>query len=251
MKLEKGSYKHILLLLFSVMLVIALHSQMTLSYLISTKERDNVFGLGNVRLSLTETEFPEKEEDRILAPLGMIPKNPVVTNTGVNDAYVFLAVTVPYAAVTLVNDDNEIDSSGKINRELFRLLSDGAEPMTITDDQTAHFTVTETGNSTYDRKWVLIQAVEDQETATHTYYFGYSAMLVPSESTTALFDRLQLRNILEGELPDNITQAVVISAYGIQSEALLHQVTVQDTAQVTKTELVRIFELYATQEGRI
>ena len=67
--------------------------------------------------------------------------------------------------------------------------------------------------------------------------------------TSTLFDKIQMRNVLEGELPKNTDQSVLVSAYGIQSEELLNNVTVEDNKNVTVSELRAIFSLYEKQEG--
>ena len=59
---------------------------------------------------------------------------------------------------------------------------------------------------------------------------------------------MQLRNILEGELPQGDVQTVDVSAYGIQAEELLNYIEVSDPKKVTKEELTAIFNLYQNQE---
>ena len=97
----------------------------------------------------------------------------------------------------------------------------------------------------------MIDSSEDTVNYTHTYLFGYSSLLTAdiSNSTTKLFDKMQLRNILEGDLPSDVTQTVRIEAYGIQAEELLNNITVSNTENVTKSELTAIFDLYKNQEG--
>ena len=72
-------------ILMSAFLAAALFINLTLSYLVVNKNRDNVFALGNVRLLLSEENFPQDENDRILAPKGIIQKDPKITNIGSTD----------------------------------------------------------------------------------------------------------------------------------------------------------------------
>ena len=132
--------------------------------------------------------------------------------------------------------------------EIFNFISNGTSANTVS---ASGFTYDNTGIFVYDSKWVLIDSSEDTANYTHTYLFGYSSLLTgdSSDSTTALFDKMQLRNILEGDLPSDVTQTVRIEAYGIQAEELLNNITVSNTENVTKSELTAIFDLYKNQEG--
>ncbi|MBQ5563319.1 MAG: hypothetical protein IIT39_08030 [Clostridia bacterium] len=91
-------------ILMSAFLAAALFINLTLSYLVVNKNRDNVFALGNVSLLLSEDNFPQDENDRILAPKGIIQKDPKLTNIGSTDEYVFLKVIVPLCNVRIVDE---------------------------------------------------------------------------------------------------------------------------------------------------
>lgn len=247
-KTTKNSIKTAVILMSSF-LAAALLINLTLSYLVVNKNRDNIFALGNVSLLLSEDNFPDNEEDRIMAPKSIIPKDPKITNIGSTDEYVFLEVTVPLCNVRIVDEQtNKIINHEKAYMEIFNFLSNDTSASTVS---TSGFTYDNTGSFGYDSKWILIDSSEDTANYTHTYLFGYSSLLTAdiSNSTTTLFDKMQLRNILEGDLPSDVTQTVRIEAYGIQAEELLNNVTVNDTADVTKAELKAIFDLYKNQEG--
>ena len=236
-------------ILMSAFLVAALFINLTLSYLVENKNRDNVFALGNVRLLLSEENFPQDDNDRILVPKGIIQKDPKITNIGSTDDYVFLKVIVPLCNVRIVDETtNKIVNNEKAYMEIFNFISNGTSANTVS---ASGFTYDNTGIFGYDSKWVLIDSSEDTANYTHTYLFGYSSLLTAdiSNSTTTLFDKMQLRNILEGDLPSDATQTVRIEAYGIQAEELLNNITVSNTENVTKSELTAIFDLYKNQEG--
>ena len=236
-------------ILMSAFLAAALFINLTLSYLVVNKNRDNVFALGNVGLLLTEDNFPQDENDRILAPKGIIQKDPKLTNIGSTDEYVFLKVIVPLCNVRIVNETtNKIVDNKKAYMEIFDFISNDTSSQTVS---VSGFTYNNIGSFGYNSKWILIDSSEDTANYTHTYLFGYSSLLTgdSSDSTTALFDKMQLRNILEGDLPSDVTQTVRIEAYGIQAEELLNNITVSNTENVTKSELTAIFDLYKNQEG--
>ena len=65
-KTTKNSIKTAVILMSSF-LAAALLINLTLSYLVVNKNRDNIFALGNVSLLLSEDNFPDNEEDRIMA----------------------------------------------------------------------------------------------------------------------------------------------------------------------------------------
>ena len=236
-------------ILMSAFLVAALFINLTLSYLVENKNRDNVFALGNVRLLLSEENFPQDDNDRILVPKGIIQKDPKITNIGSTDDYVFLKVIVPLCNVRIVDETtNKIINHEKAYMEIFNFISNDTSANTVS---ISGFTYDNTRSFGYDSKWELIDSSEDTANYTHTYLFGYSSLLTgdSSDSTTALFDKMQLRNILEGDLPSDVTQTVRIEAYGIQAEELLNNITVSNTENVTKSELTAIFDLYKNQEG--
>ena len=235
--------------LVAAFLVAALFINLTLSYLVENKNRDNVFALGNVRLLLSEENFPQDDNDRILVPKGIIQKDPKITNIGSTDDYVFLKVIVPLCNVRIVNErNNKIIYPEKAYMEIFNFISNDTSSQTVS---ASGFTHNNIGSFGYNSKWILIDSSEDTVNYTHTYLFGYSSLLTgdSSDSTTALFDKMQLRNILEGDLPSDVTQTVRIEAYGIQAEELLNNITVSNTENVTKSELTAIFDLYKNQEG--
>lgn len=235
----------------TLILLAGLMLNLTISYLIDSEYRDNVFAVGEVRLALFEDHYPSADEDRILAPKGMIPKDPRIVNNGVSNEYVFMSVTVPMWETRMVDETTlKITGDGKKLREIFDLHSDSSSAAAVPAN--AAFTITDTAEFTYDTGWLFLKSEEDPTAKTHTYLFGYTALLEPktgSNSTTCLFDRLQLRNVLEGELPVDVVQEVVVKAYGIQSDQLLNHVTIADSSHVTEAELNSIYEIYRQQEG--
>ena len=61
----------------------------------------------NLDISLTEPNWdkvPDKEKENIV-PGKELVKDPTITNTGINDAFVFMKVTVPAAELVTANED--------------------------------------------------------------------------------------------------------------------------------------------------
>ena len=71
----------------------------TISYLTDAEAKDNIITIGKVALEIDE---PSYEDSKIVAAGGSVTKNPVITNIGTKDEYVFFRVGVPKRNVTLL-----------------------------------------------------------------------------------------------------------------------------------------------------
>ena len=93
--------KSILMAAIAVMLVAVLVVGGTLAYFTDTKSADNTFTVGDVKIKLDESNVNDPDGDRVTSNeyTGVFPgiqykKDPVVTNTGKNGAYVRAVVTI-------------------------------------------------------------------------------------------------------------------------------------------------------------
>ena len=93
--------KSILMAVIAVMLVAVLVVGGTLAYFTDTKSATNTFTVGDVKIKLDESNVNDPSGDRVTSNeyTGMLPgiqykKDPVVTNTGKNGAYVRAVVTI-------------------------------------------------------------------------------------------------------------------------------------------------------------
>lgn len=66
----------------------------TLAYLTDQDQKQNTFTIGEVRCSLEEPHWDEKQAKNIV-PIQTIQKDPYIKNTGRNDEYVYLRVFIP------------------------------------------------------------------------------------------------------------------------------------------------------------
>lgn len=165
----------------------------------NTENRANNFTFGNVSIDLSEPEWDElAPEERIVYPGRTISKDPIITNTGENDLYAYIEVSVPKKTVRTVKEEN-----GKeviVEAELLELFSFNAND-----------------------GWTLINRDDSSEDYT-TYLYAYTAeVLSPNKSTNALFDEVTYVNMLEGEIPMGTVLEMPINAYAIQSEYLNEQ----------------------------
>ena len=93
--------KSILMAAIAVMLVAVLVVGGTLAYFTDTKSATNTFTVGDVKIKLDESNVNAPNGDRVISNeyTGVLPgiqykKDPVVTNTGKNDAYVRAVGTI-------------------------------------------------------------------------------------------------------------------------------------------------------------
>lgn len=158
--------------------------------------RANNFTFGNVSIDLSEPDWEELEpEDKIVYPGRVISKDPIITNTGENDLYAYIEVSVPKEMVRTVSTENgeEIIDEAKL-QELFSFEA--------------------------NEGWTLINW-DNSSDDYNVYLYAYTEkVLLPGETTTALFNSVTYINMLEGEISMDTVLEMPIKAYAIQSEYL-------------------------------
>ncbi|MDO4305692.1 MAG: TasA family protein [Eubacteriales bacterium] len=165
--------------------VSALAAGGTMAYLTDYDKTVNEFTVGKVDIELQEPNW-KPEDNTKLEPSQQIRKDPQVKNTGVNDAFVYLEVSIPTAAVITADAaGNRID---KKNTELF----------------------------TFTKKadWTQIEAKSSGQNKIYT--FAYNKILKSGQTSTTLFDTVTFANIIEGQF-DTRQFAIPVRAYAIQS----------------------------------
>lgn len=218
------------------------------AYLTDTDEAVNRFsfldsdGEETIDIDLTEPNWDETDENENDIPdvaenaiYGRpITKDPVVTNIGENDVYTFVTVLVPTAEVVTSNDDGT--HNAKTLRELYTLkLADSNDPQGFSGvagaDRSAQTYKYNTTN------WVEIsdtvgehKVVNDEGTfAAHT--FLYKGILSQDDATEALFDAVEVINLVDGErtddddvffgqIPADQDINIYVNSYAIQAEAV-------------------------------
>ena len=93
--------KKVVAIVLAMVLVAVAAVGATMAYLTDTKTVTNTFTVGDVKIKLDETNINDPEGDRVTAntytnitPGIVYTKDPVVTNTGKNDAWVRVTVTI-------------------------------------------------------------------------------------------------------------------------------------------------------------
>ena len=196
----------------SIALVLALAITGALAFLTARDSAENKFTVGNVDIELTEPNWDENNAKNIVSGQ-IIAKDPTITNTGRNDAYVYMMVEIPKAIETdIVSTDesgNEVTTT-KSNYPLFSFAAN--EGWTPIDSQTG------TDIDAYDY-----------------YLYGYNTALTPGNAAT-LFNEVAFANVTSdfvdtyaGENND-LSLDINVTGYAIQSDYYNNEATDATTA---------------------
>ena len=154
----------------------------------------NPFTVGNVKITVTEEHFDETTA-RDITPNKVIPKDPVVTNTGVNDVYAFVSVKVPKANVETANADGTLNAAK--NQDLFTYK--------VNDN------------------WKLIKTNDADDHTEYIYAYsnadGSLKKLAKNEKTNAVFDSVKFINIVD-EQQSGVNLSIDVNGIGIQTADL-------------------------------
>lgn len=194
----------------------------TMAYLTDSETATNTFTIGKVQIDLEEPNYPGNDDPAVqnIVPNQVIKKDPQVENTGVNDAIVYLKVEVPKANVITAQANGTREEAAV--KELFDLKN------------------LDTTN------WVLVDSTTD-DNAKATYVYAYKKALAKDTKTEALFDSVQLKNVIEGQI-DEATENLKVSAYAIQSTNILEGDA--DLAEtLDETNLKKIYDIYVAQNA--
>lgn len=215
----------------------------TFAYLNDRKTADNVFTVGDVYLKIEEPNYPEQESSRKMVAYSKVSKDPIIKNTGTNDEFVFMKVTVPLEEVTLITDGTKGE---KQKQEIFNIISNDENKKTLTENP----------GFSYNSDWLYIESQTSGNTA--SYVFAYKKILLASVNTTAdtinrvetepLFDEVQLKGVLEGDILENALENIKIEAYGIQSDNM-YGVPDLNVDSPTDDQLKEIYNIYVRQNG--
>lgn len=209
-----------------------------LAYRTDSEQMENTFTVGDVSINLTETAWPGNEDDSVKNQLSSqeILKNPVITNNGTNDAVVFIKMTVPVANVIAVDDSGNKSDAAKQELFYFKKTDDAAS---------VH-------ENNFYTNWIELTDKEegtDLSGTTRTYVFGYATKLAKDEFTSPLFDKVQLKKTLEGNLPSGTTENIVVEAYAIQANDIISLVPVDTSSTMNAETLSKIYAIFLNQNS--
>ncbi len=172
--------KTILVAAIAVMLVAALVVGGTLAYFTDTKSATNTFTVGDVKIKLDESNVNDPDGVRVTSNeyTGMLPgiqyeKDPIVTNTGKNDAYVRAVVTIENGMNWLgfyYDDASTAPQEDAFKNLICDTLGEGWEIVGF--------------------KYVL--ATQDHPTSDIVVTLKYTGVLAAETATTAMFEKVML-----------------------------------------------------------
>jgi predicted ribosomally synthesized peptide with SipW-like signal peptide len=171
------------------------------AYFTDADTATNTFTIGKVSIDLKE---PKWEEPKDIVPNQEMEKNPQIENDGVNSAYVFMEVVIPYANIIVANEDGS--KNAKADTDLFIMLD-------------------KDGNEGVNDGWVLVSQTENEDDKTVTYLYAYGTSevmteLKKDETTPSLFDKVKFVNAIEGQGLEGSTKTIVVNAYAVQMDNL-------------------------------
>ena len=175
----------------ALMLVAALAITGALAYLTAKESATNKFTVGNVDIDLAEPSWVEGNGENVV-PGQVIAKDPTITNTGKNDAFVYLMVSVPKADDITVVDETTKAATKVNDLQLFSYELDSG--------------------------WTLVDSKMDNDDLYNYYLYAYNTALAPEAKTTPAFSTVKFANIAEGQFEENNKLQILVDGYAIQSD---------------------------------
>lgn len=216
-------------------------SAYSIAYLTDAETATNTFTAGDVKTELEEPNWdPTKATDMV--PYQVVAKDPQIENSGENDEIVFMRVTVPVERVTQVEENGTKGTTA--SQEIVYLQKSGTSQGTHANA----FNTTNWIELTSKETNTDYATVDANGRGTRTYVFGYKTKLAKGQKTDALFDQIQLKNVVERELTSQAGYDIKVEAFAIQADNVLRNGTkIDTTGALNLADLTYIYEAYANQ----
>lgn len=239
----------------------------TMAYLTDQTEATNTFTFGDVKVNTIEAAWDVKDEDdngvpdaaEKEVPNQQTPKSVQAENVGINDAVVFVKLTVPLETVTLVEDDGtaHLKADGTHDTKLQEIFYFQDENDTINAQ-----------NNNFDENWINLPEEETgyqgaggseeyldihsnyrpYDKTYRTYVFGYNKRIAKGELTTTLFDKVQIKNFIENEVTPSAKKDIKVETYSIQADNIVDaNGAIDTTGTMNHDTLKEIYDIYVTQ----
>ena len=227
----------------SVVMVGAMAFGGAVAYLTDNEQTTNTFTVGKVQVDLEEPSYPGNGSDKVknIVPNQEIDKDPVVENTGKNEAIVYASVSIPVKKLVVAANDGTRQAEAMT--QVFQTSANG----------------TDFSDTSVNDKWVLIKTEyktaggdlvtkqdgsdEIPDSAVEVVRtYGYNTKLGVNKTTESLFDKVKLVNVIEGYV-DSTTQDIEVKTMAIQAS----NITGENTDDLTATSLSDIYDVYVAQ----
>lgn len=164
---------------------------------------NNVFTAGEIKAELIEPSAPVVDKDgngiidnwERLVPCQVITKDPMVANTGTNDAFIFVSVEIPKETFKAVHEDGSLGEQKTAPVYTFSL----------------------------EKGWEEVFRREDESVVTCMYAYaqnGNCTILAAGETTNQVFSTVATVNFLEGTIVSGTKAEIPVKAYAIQASSL-------------------------------
>ncbi|MFR3808774.1 MAG: hypothetical protein ACLTX3_07450 [Lachnospiraceae bacterium] len=102
------------------------------------------------------------------------------------------------------------------------------------------------GGRSLQKRLQILEQPHDKD-GVRTYVFGYKTKLAPGETTSTLFDKIQIKNVIEDEILDNVANDIKVEAYAIQAEEVLDKAGADLTDDLSVTNMKTIYDIFVKQ----
>ena len=268
--------KKIILSGLAMTLVAGATSGAALAYLTDGETAENTFTIGDVSIEGIEPNYPGNDCDEVkdIVPNDEIDKDPQIDNDGINDAIVFMTVDSPMELVTIVNDNgSHLQEKGVNELFWFKNADDALSVHANNFSQdwqelsakemyvkiAADGTETQLNASTSADLLAAYNAKAADEHIVKRYVFGYTEAIQGSSThdgtpqtpenkvTSALFDKIQLKNVIENEIDESV-EKIVVRSYAIQATKILEN-SVDLAANLNEANLGKIYDIFIRQNS--
>lgn len=225
-------------------------------------EKNNELTVGNVTIDFSEPNWnPNRDDDNDgvpdkdeAIPEQEIPKDPQITNTGKNRAFVFMKVTVPYRKIVVTDDAGKKQPLADTELWTYDVTPGWIEiknPDTKYDGGVDDDTAEGSGTG-------LALKDTEKQTVTHLYAYASPDAMTPLDAPTPkgantttppLFKWIKFANAVEDQGLENTRQDVLIKAYAIQSTNVNDEKTALDGNNADgKVKPEQVWAVFTTQD---
>lgn len=229
----------------SVVMVGAMAFGGAVAYLTDNEQTTNTFTVGKVQVDLEEPNYPGNGSAEVtnIVPNQEIDKDPVVVNTGKNEAIVYASVSIPVKKLVVAGDDGTRRDETMI--QVFQTSADDGTNYSDIDVNEGWVLIkTEYKTAAGDLVTKLDDSTEIPDSVAEVVRtYGYNAKLGVNETTDSIFDKVKLVNVIEGYV-DSTTQDIEVKAMAIQAS----NITGKDTSDLSDAAaLLDIYNVYVAQ----
>ena len=199
------------------------------AYFTDAAKITNTFTVGKVDVTPNEPDWTPPTD---IVPNQEFDKNPEVTNSGKNNAYIFLQVKIPKANVAYADADGTKHNENKSESVALFDCANGGTP----------------GFNTTNWAELTSEKDETEEYVTRTFVYGTSSTakaLTPGAKTESLFTTIKFKNVLEGQSIEGSKLNVDVTTFAIQTDYLGDETN--DGSGTTTTDPAAIWAILEKQ----